>query len=455
MKELKNELELQILSVMVTDSDSIPVITQRIKGEDFSNDNRELFLKITELSHLKDSMGLVLALSKSSIDDWGLGELTKLQTKGNEFSLERLYINNVFEQFQDLVIRSKLNALCDGTIKTLMQDTNGLDKAIELRSDIDELIKITENIKDDKSYAENLPGIIESIEEEISSHSTNSLTLSNFPSFNNATGGLKPSNLVGIAGTYKSGKTTLGLNIILDIAKQDMPCGFFSLELSQEELNKKVLGMISKVEYESLRDPKKLDEQSRAKISEIYSHKNILPLYTSDQLLSEMEIKSKARYWVERFGVRVICIDYLGYMRSHKKFDTREREMSYYSGFLKHLAKELNITIIVLAQLNRKGRQEPSTENLAESIALARDCDFLFITYNPLEMGIKKDKNINYEGSHFLIKLDTTRHTRFKRQFLLNMNDDGNFVEIATEYDNNYMKMFAEENQHLLNEEVI
>ena len=90
MKELKNELELQILSVMVTDSDSIPVITQRIKCEDFSKDNRELFLKIAELSHLKDSMGLVLSLSKSSIDGWCLGELSKLQTKGSEFSLERL-----------------------------------------------------------------------------------------------------------------------------------------------------------------------------------------------------------------------------------------------------------------------------------------------------------------------------------------------------------------------------
>lgn len=439
MKALKNELELQIISVLITDSDSIPVITQRVKGEDFSKDNRELFLKITELSHLKDSVGLVLKLSKSKIDGWSIGELSKLQTKGNEFTLERLYLNNVFEQFQDIVIASKLNALCDGTIKKLATDTNGLDKAIELRSDIDELIKITENIKDDKSFAENLPGIIESIEEEICSHSTNSLTLSNFPSFNNATGGLKPSNLVGIAGTYKSGKTTLGLNIILDIAKQDIPCGFFSLELSQEELNKKILGMISKVEYESLRDPKKLDEKSRAKITEIYSHKNILPLYTSDQLLSELEIKSKARYWVERFGVRIIVVDYLGYMRSHKKFDTREREMSYYSGFLKQLAKELNITIIVLAQLNRKGRQEPSTENLAESIALARDCDFLFITYNPLEMGIKKDKNVDYTESHFVVKLDTTRHTRFKRQFLLNMNNDGNFVEVATEYDNEYL----------------
>jgi replicative DNA helicase len=203
--------------------------------------------------------------------------------------------------------------------------------------------------------------------------------------------------------------------------------------------------MLSRVEYEYLRDPKKLDENSKTKISKIYHNISNLPLYISDKLLSENELKAKAKLWKERFGVNVICIDYLGYMRSNKKFDTREREMSYYSGFLKQLAKELNIVVIVLAQLNRKGKQEPTTENLAESIALARDCDFLFITYNPLEMGIKKDKNIVFNESHFITKLDTTRHTRFKKQFLLYMNNDGNFIEIATEYDNNYLNVLPEE----------
>ena len=72
---------------MITDCDSVPVIGQRVKGEDFSKDNGELFLKIVELSHLKDSMGLVLAISKSKIDGWSIGELSKLQSKGNEFSL--------------------------------------------------------------------------------------------------------------------------------------------------------------------------------------------------------------------------------------------------------------------------------------------------------------------------------------------------------------------------------
>jgi len=124
--------------------------------------------------------------------------------------------------------------------------------------------------------------------------------------------------------------------------------------------------------------------------------------------------------------------------------------MSYYSGFLKQMAKELDIVIIVLAQLNRQGRKEPSTEYLAESIALARDCDFLFIIYNPVEIGIYKDQSIDYNESHFLVKLDTTRHTRFKKQFLLCMNDDSNFIEIATEYNNDYLNNVFQEKAELI-----
>ena len=439
INQIKNELEFQVLSVMLYDPESIPAIIQRVKADDFSNDNKSLFLKVIELSHIKDSANLLIQLSKANLERWTLSELNELRSKGNEFTLERLYFNKVFEQIKDIATADRVKSICKAKLNTLKTDSRGLDLAIELKSEIEEIIKGIEVVRDDKSFSDNLPDILEMIECELNSTKNNSISVQNLPSFNNATGGLRVSNLLGIAGAYKSGKTTLGLNIILDLAKQNIPCGFFSLELSEDELNRKILGMLSKVEYENLRDPKKLDSNSKNKIGSLLKKKLLLPLYTSDKLMTEQELKAKARYWKERFGVKVICIDYLGYIRSNKKFDTREREMSYYSGFLKQLAKELDVVVIVLAQLNRQGRKEATTENLAESIALARDCDFLFITYNPLEMGIKKDKNIEYNESHFIVKLDTTRHTRFKKQFLLKMNDDGNFIEIATNYDNEYL----------------
>lgn len=450
LNQIKNELELQILSVMVNDPENIPAIMQRVKADDFSKENRLLFLKFTELSGIKDSMNLILQLSKANINGWTLAELNKLQSKGNEFTLERLYYNKVFEQLKDIATGERVVTICKTTINKLKTETEGLDIAIELKSELEEVIRGIEKFKDDKPFSDNLSLIIETIEGELNSRNNNSISVRNLPSFNNATGGLKTSNLLGIAGAYKSGKTTLGLNIILDLVKQNIPCGFFSLELSEDELNRKILGMLSKVEYENLRDPKKLDDNSKKKIYTLSKNKTLLPLFISEKIMTEQELKSKAKYWKERFGVRVICIDYLGYIRSNKKFDTREREMSYYSGFLKQLAKELDIVVIVLAQLNRQGKKEPATENLAESIALARDCDFLFITYNPIEMGIKKDKNIDYNESHFIVKLDTTRHTRFKKQFLLKMNDDGNFVEIATEYDNDYLNNVLVEKEEFI-----
>ncbi|MFA6025722.1 MAG: DnaB-like helicase C-terminal domain-containing protein, partial [Ignavibacteriaceae bacterium] len=174
-----------------------------------------------------------------------------------------------------------------------------------------------------------------------------------------------------------------------------------------------------------------------------FAKKRELPLYISDKPMSELEIRNKAKYWKDRFGVKVIAVDYMGYIRSKRKFDLREREMSYYSEFLKSLAKELDITVIALAQLNRTGRQNPGTENLAESIALARDCDFLFVVYNILESGIDPGNSLSFTESDFMLKLDTTRHTKSKKQIQIRLNEDGIFEEIATEYDNNYVEKYS------------
>jgi len=249
--------------------------------------------------------------------------------------------------------------------------------------------------------------------------------------------------LVGICGSYKSGKTTLGLNLILDFVKQNIPCGFFSLELSETEINRKILGMLSCVSYESLREPRKLNEHEKARLNKFYHSVNSLPLYLTDKPMSESDIRNKTKYWVDRFNIKAVFIDYLGYIRSKKRFESREREVSYYSEYLKSLAKELNVTVVVLAQLNRSGKNRPGTENLAESIGLARDCDFLFVTYNPFEIGIKTHGGMNFTEVDYMIRLDTTRHTKHKKSFQLRLNDSGNFQEVATEFDNSYSESEA------------
>jgi replicative DNA helicase len=230
---------------------------------------------------------------------------------------------------------------------------------------------------------------------------------------------------------------------MLDFVKQGIPCGFFSLEISESELNRKILGMLSGLEYDKLRQPKKLADDEKKELLRLYAGSiedvNQFPLYISDKRMTESEIKNKAKFWRDRHGVKIIAVDYIGYIKSKKKFETRERELTYYSEYMKGIAKELDITVLLLAQLNRSGKQNPGTENLAESIALARDCDFLFTIFNPLEIGIKSAQKFNFRPEHFVVKLDTSRHTKNRKSFILSLTDSGNFNEINTQYDNDFL----------------
>ncbi len=440
--EIKTELESQILACMLSEPQNIPFIYQRVKSNDFSEINRELFEGLSEINYSTNPNRdlIILDLAGKGLKNWTFKNLFDLMNR--DISLESLVFNQVIERFSDILFSFKAESLLHSKLLQAKESINGIDILSDLQSDIQTELSTLSNFKEEKSFSENLPIIAGQIEDEIAGSSSDSLELTNIPSFNNATGGMRASNLIGIAGSYKSGKTTLALNIVMDLVKQNIPCGFFSLELSETELNRKILASISGVQYEKLRSPKKLDASEKQKLTETFKvnlSKKDFPLYASDKRLSEIELKNKAKYWRDRFGIRVIAIDYIGYLRSKKKFDLRERELSYYSEFLKGLAKELNLIVLVVAQLNRVGRINPGVENLAESIALARDCDFFFTIHNPKQIGIKNDgRGFQFEDNHFVCKMDTSRHTRSRGSFVLSLSNCGTFSEVATEFDNNY-----------------
>lgn len=438
---IKIELEKQIISAMINEPDSIPYIYQRVKENDFSENYKELFSHLLQMENISNmnTAGIVLELAKKHINQFDLVTINDLASLG--FTSTSLIYNHTIEHFLDIVISIQIEKFLNTKLQKIRSDINGLDLASELKDEIEQLLERENHFIEEKSFSEDLTNILSEIESEMSNQSNSiSLITKNFPSFNNSTGGLFPGNLCGIAGAYKSGKTTLGLNVIVDFVLQGIPAGFFTLELSLTEIRRKVLGMLSKISYESLRSPQKMSEKEKHSINSFYSRLNDFPLYISDSHITENEIRAKAKHWVNKFGLKVICVDYIGRLQSKKRFESREREMSYYSEFLKSLAKELNISIIVLAQLNRSGKNaDPTATYLAESIGLARDCDFLFITYNPLEIGVKKTGEFVFNESHFVVKLDTTRHTKHKKSFILEMQQDQNFKEVATEYDNTYL----------------
>ena len=94
--------------------------------------------------------------------------------------------------------------------------------------------------------------------------------------------------------------------------------------------------MLSEIEYEKLREPKKLNVQEKQILKNLYesniSHKKKFPLYITDKRMTEIEIKNKCKSWRDRHGIKIIAVDYIGYIQSKKKFVTRERELTYYVG---------------------------------------------------------------------------------------------------------------------------
>lgn len=184
------------------------------------------------------------------------------------------------------------------------------------------------------------------------------------------------------------GKTSFALSILKNaalLAKE--PCAFFSLEMSKEQIGLRLLCAEAKIELHKLRTGF-LDKQDFMKISFAISKLSSAEIYIDDTpALTVMELRSKARRLKAEKNIGLLIIDYLQLMRSSERKDNREQEISEISRSLKALAKELNIPVIALSQLNRavetgKGMEKrPQLAHLRESGAIEQDSDVIMFIY--------------------------------------------------------------------------
>jgi replicative DNA helicase len=423
---------------MLKEPDSIPKILSLIDISYFSKVYKSLIDSISKIYYAGiTQIDLLLAISKNNLD-WNLPKLSTFNPDTIIDNYETLKYKSVIEHFIDLNLSLEAERMLTDAGERIKQDSTGLDTLSSLKSEIDSLLNKTMNkIQVEKSFSDSLIDIYSSIENEISGIDISTIKTKNFPTFNSSTNGLQKGNLIGIAGAYKSGKTTFGLNLMLDFAEQNIPIGIISLEINQRELERKILSMRTEISYNSLRNPQKLIETEKSKLRLYQENQENLKIYISDRTLTDNELKTKLQIWKDKFNIQIVMIDYLGLIKGNEK--NREMLLSEISRQLKILAKELGIVIILLAQLNRQGKTNPDSTNLAESIGLVRDCDFLFITYKPLEYGYKSDKQGNqFTENHFAIKLDSSRHTQTGTQFICEVNQSGKFNEV---YLNNYLNV--------------
>ncbi|MFM1865575.1 MAG: replicative DNA helicase [Methylophilaceae bacterium] len=201
------------------------------------------------------------------------------------------------------------------------------------------------------------------------------------------TSGLQPGDLVIIAGRPSMGKTSLALNIAEYVAiDTGLPAAIFSMEMASTQLVSRLIGSVGKLNQHKMRTGQ-LDDNDWEKLSYALGQLNEAPIFIDEgSALNPYEVRARARRLHKQCGkLGLVVIDYLQLMGTAGSSENRATEISEISRSLKSLAKELNVPVVALSQLNRSVEQRPDKRpvmsDLRESGAIEQDADVIMFIY--------------------------------------------------------------------------
>jgi replicative DNA helicase len=207
-----------------------------------------------------------------------------------------------------------------------------------------------------------------------------------FRDLDSLTNGLHAGQLIMLAARPAIGKSTLGLDLARSAAiKQNLTTVVFSLEMSRTEIVMRLLSAESQVGLHAMRSGT-LSDSDWTKLARKMSAVSEAPLFIDDSPnLTLMEIRAKCRRLKQRHDLKMVIVDYLQLMSSGRKVESRQQEVSEFSRSLKLLAKELNIPVVAISQLNRGPEQRqdkrPLLADLRESGSLEQDSDVVVLIH--------------------------------------------------------------------------
>jgi len=210
---------------------------------------------------------------------------------------------------------------------------------------------------------------------------------SGFTSLDRITGGFKRGELTIIAGRPSMGKTALALQIAKNAAELDYPVGMFSLEMAQFEQALRFLSGVSGYSNVDLISGR-CDIEQLLKASESLLD---LGIFIDDTpAITLLEVRAKARKMILKHGIKMIIVDYIQLMTGSGQ--NREQEVAYLSRGLKAIAKDMDVPVIAMSQLNRnletRSERKPALADLRESGAIEQDADIVMLLYRPAYYGI-------------------------------------------------------------------
>ncbi|MCX5860674.1 MAG: replicative DNA helicase [Desulfomonile sp.] len=393
------EGERAILGGILLDNDALPKVMATLAADDFYREaHRYVFQAITELfsrNEPADWLTLTAALKKEGLLETvgGVPFLTEL-IDAVPSAANILHYTKVVKEKS--VLRQMITAANEISTRSY-EDHPDIDDFLDEAEQI--MFRIGESrIQSGFIHIQDLMKTSFTAIESLYERKENITGVpSGFKDLDFLTAGFQSSDLIIIAGRPSMGKTSFALNVGVHAAiEAATTTAIFSLEMSKEQIGLRILCAKAKVNLRNLRTGF-LTEQDWGRLTLAVGSISDAPLFIDDTpAINILAIRAKARRLKKERNLGLVIIDYLQLMKSPSKSDSREKEISEISRSLKALAKELNVPIIALSQLNRKVEERPNKRpqlaDLRESGAIEQDADVILFIYRD-EVYNKSDDN--------------------------------------------------------------
>jgi len=382
------EAEQTILGSILINNDALNQVVDILSGEDFYRETHtQIFEGMLTLYNRDDPVDLItlsqVLKEKGALDKVGGTDYFASLAEATSTSAGIMHHAKIVK---DLSTRRSLIGHCARISESCFEFTNDTDEVLDLAEQ--SIFEIAERNIDQNFFSLN-EVVKESFKKlETTSHKGDFITgiSTGFTDFDNLTSGLQPSDFIIIAGRPSMGKTSLALNIAHYAALEEkVGVALFSLEMSRLQLGIRLLGLDAMIDASKLRRGS-LQDDEWVRLTDAANRLSELPIYVDDSSgLSALEMKAKARRLKKKHNISLVIVDYLQLMQSKKSVESRQQEISDISRSLKALAKDLNIPVVALSQLNRRVEDRPNKKpilaDLRESGAIEQDADLILFIY--------------------------------------------------------------------------
>ncbi|MFP4600861.1 MAG: replicative DNA helicase [Persicimonas sp.] len=382
------DAEKSLLGAILLDNRVLDELLSRLSAEDFYREqHRQIFRAMVELHRRDEPVDVITLADHLSAED-------RLDAAGGTSYLTRLSnavpsAANVGQYAQIVTRKSSLRKFIS-TADTLVHDAySDVSDVEEFMDEVERrLFAITQSgiKKDYASMREVIQNAFTQIEALYNKNEHITGVPSGFADLDEITAGWQDSDLIIIAARPAMGKTSFTLNMATHTAvERNLAAAFFSLEMSNEQLAIRMLCSQARVDQSRLRRGN-MTEQEWARLIKAAGSLSEAKIFLDDTpALPIMEFRSKCRRLKAEHDISVVFIDYLQLMRGSGGHGSREQEISEISRNLKAVAKELEIPVIALAQLNRgvesRADKRPMMSDLRESGAIEQDADIITFIY--------------------------------------------------------------------------